>query len=260
MQKLCDLNGCNVPPKHVVTLGLNHSRMRKTLLLLPCLLAISTIFGQRTEFGLSLNSGLFSFAGRSATSTSAINSTANFPNYTNNPYGSRGGWCDGLSAELRRITRRRLLWGLSLGYEALRSRLSITSINVFNGVDAYSLAAHGHTDLTSRFINLYPSAGYRFTPGRLTVDLTGGLDLGYCLSAAENGKAYASNGATFSSSRGRKTITADIRSRLQVTVGYQKTAVYIGYSYGLIDYMAGYVGGSFGAWSRLLRFGLQYWL
>lgn len=234
--------------------------MRKLLFLLPGLLAISTLFGQKTEFGLSLNSGLFSFAGRGSTGTSAINSTANFSNYTNDPYGSKVGWCDGLSADLKRISRRHLLWGLSFGYEALRSRLSLTSINVFNGVDAYSLTAHGHTDLVSRFINLYPSAGYRFTPGRLTLDLTGGLDLAYCLSAAENGKAYASNGATFSSSRDRKTISADIRRRLEVSVGIHRTAVYVGYSYGLTNYMAGYIGGPGGASSRLLRFGLQYWL
>jgi hypothetical protein len=232
--------------------------MRKVLLLLPGLLSISTLFAQKTEFGLSLNSGLFYFTGRSAASASAINSTANFPNYTNDPYGSRVGWCDGLSAELKRITRQRLLLGLSLGYEALRSRLSITSINLFNGVDAYSLTAQGHTILTSEFINLFPSFGYRFIPGKLTVDLTGGLDLGYCFGAAENGKAEAGNGATYSTSRDRKTISADIRPRFQVSAGIHKMAAYVGYSYGLINYMAGYVGGSFGAYARILRFGLQY--
>jgi hypothetical protein len=234
--------------------------MRKILLLIPGLLTISAVIGQKTDFGLSLNSGLFSFAGRSATPASAINSAGGAPNYTNDPYGSKAAWCDGLSADLKRITRRHLLLGVSLGYEALRSQLSLTSVNVLNGVDAYSLAAHGHTYLTSRFINLFPSAGYRFTPGQLTVDLTGGLDLGHCLSAEENGKAYASNGATFSSSRDRKTISTDIRPRLQVSIGYHKAAVYVGYSYGLTNYMAGIIGGPAGAWSRLLRFGLQYWL
>jgi hypothetical protein len=240
--------------------------MRKALLLLPGLLFLATLFwptstlsAQETKFGISLNSGLFSFAGRSATSTSAINSTANLPNYTNNPYGSRVGWCDGLSVEVRRVTRRRLLLGVSLGYEALRSRLDVTSVNI-SGVDYYSVSAHGHTMLTSQFINLFPSIGYRFLPGKLTVDLTGGLDLGYCLSAEENGKAYAGNGLTYSSTRDRKTISADIRPRLQVSVGFHKTAVYVGYSYGLINDMAGYIGGPTGAYSRLLRFGLQYWL
>jgi hypothetical protein len=232
--------------------------MRKTLLFLSCLLSLSTLLAQKTEFGLSLNSGLFSFAGRSATSTSAINASAEFSNYTNDPYGSTVGWCDGLSADLKRVTRRRLLFGLSLGYEALRSELSLTSVNVFTGNLAYSLAAHGHTDLNSRFINLFPSIGYRFLPGKLTVDLTGGLDLGDCLSAQENGKAVAGNGATYASSRDRKTITADIRQRLQVSVGYHKTAVYVGYSYGLVNYTAGYIGGPTGAYARLLRFGLQY--
>jgi hypothetical protein len=232
--------------------------MRKILLLLPGLLFLSTLLAQKTEFGLSLNSGLFSFAGRSATSASAINSTANLPNYTNDPYGSRVGWCDGLSTELKRVTRWRLLLGLSLGYEALRSRVSITSINLFNGVDAYSVTAHGRTILTSQFIDLFPSFGYRFTPWKLTVDLTGGLDLGYCLSAAENGKADAGNSETYSSARDRKTISEDVRHRFQVAVGFHKTAIYVGYSYGLMNYTAGYIGGPTGAYARLLRFGLQY--
>jgi hypothetical protein len=232
--------------------------MRKVLLLLPGLLSIGTLFAQKTEFALSLNSGLFYFTGHSAVSASAINSTTELSGYTNDPYGSRVGWCDGLSAELKRVTRRRLLFGVSLGYEALRSQVSLTSVNVFNGVDAYSLTAHGHTILTSQFINLFPSFGYRFTPGKLTVDLTGGLDLGYCLSAAEKGKADASNGATFSSSRDRKTISLDVRHRLQVEVGFHKTAVYVGYSAGLMNYMAGYIGGLNSAYARILRFGLQY--
>jgi hypothetical protein len=240
--------------------------MRRVSLLLPGLLALSTVFGQHTEFGLSLNSGLFAFAGRSATSISTINSDAMLPNYTNDPYGSKVGWCDGLSADLRRVTRRHLLLEVSLGYEALRSKVSLTAVNVvtrpnpFTGADAYTVAAHGHTDLTSRFINLFPSVGYRFTPGKPTVELTGGLDLGHCLSAGENGKASATNGATFTTSRDRKTISADVRPRLQLSIGLHHTAVYVGYSYGLANYMAGYIGGPTGAWSRLLRFGLQYWL
>jgi hypothetical protein len=76
----------------------------------------------------------------------------------------------------------------------------------------------------------------------------------------ENGKAYAGNGLTYSSTRDRKTISADIRPRLQASVGFHKTAVYVGYSDGLINYMAGYIGGPTGAYARLLRFGWQYWL
>ena len=239
--------------------------MRKTLLLIAGLLAISTLFGQKTEFGLSLNSGLFSFAGHSAASTSSINASTNSSNssekvstYTNNPYGSKIGWCDGLSADLRRVIHGHLLLCVSIGYEVLRSQVAITSVNVFNGLDAYSITANGHTALISRFLNLFPSVGYRFTPGNLTVDLTGGLDLGHCLSAEEAGKANASNGMTFTISKDRTTISTDVRPRLQLSVGYHKTAVYVGYSYGLSNYMAGYVGGPVGAWSRLLRLGLQF--
>ena len=233
--------------------------MRKVLLLFPGLLMLSAVFGQTTELGLSLNTGLFSFAGHSAAPTSFINySTPQHSGYTNDPYGSKSGWCDGLSADLRRVTRRHLLFGVSLGYEALRSQVPLTGVDVYTGIDAYSIGAQGHTDLTSRFINLFPSVGYRFTPGKMTVDITGGVDLAYCLSVGEKGKADAVNGVTFASSRDRKTISMDIRPRLQLSAGYRRTAVYVGYSYGLSNYMKGYIGGPTGAYSRLLRFGVQY--
>jgi hypothetical protein len=233
--------------------------MRKVLLLLPGLLILSAAFGQTTELGLSLNSGLFSFAGRSAGPSSFINyNTPQHAGYTNNPYGSKTGWCDGMSVDLRRVTRRRLLFGVSLGYEVLRSQVSLTGVSVYTGTDVYNIGAQGHTDLTSRFINLFPFVGYRFTPGKMTVDVTGGLDLGHFLSARENGKARDDNGTTYISSWDRKTISTDIRPRLQLSAGYRRAAVYVGYSYGLSNYMKGYVGGPVGAYGRLLRFGVQY--
>jgi hypothetical protein len=235
--------------------------LRKIALILYGLLVISSSFGQKTELGISLNSGLFSFAGNSAAGTSFINSNAMvFPAYTNNPYGSRMGWCDGVSVDLKRVNRGRFLLGISIGYEELRSRVSLTSVAVTNQTLQYSVAAHGHTDLASRFINLFPSAGYRLMQSKLTIDLTGGLDLARCLSTRENGKAYASNGETFTTSRDRKTIAMDVRPRLQLSAAIHKTAVYVGYSYGLINYMSGYVGGVNNSYSRLLRVGLQYQL
>ncbi len=75
--------------------------------LLLTLLSLSTLSAQKTDFGLSLNSGLFSIAGRSATSTSAINNDADLPasNYTNNPYGSRVGDVGGTNDASSRILR-----------------------------------------------------------------------------------------------------------------------------------------------------------
>jgi hypothetical protein len=220
---------------------------------------MSSAYGQNTELGISLNSGLFSFTGRSAAGTSFINSNGMaFPSYTNNPYGSRVGWCDGLSMDLKRVTNGRVLLGISLGYEELRSRVSLASVAVTNQALEYSVAAHGHTDLISRFINLFPSIGYRLLQKKLTVDLTGGLDLGYCLSAEEKGKAFASNGEIYATSRDRKTISADIRPRLQLSTGLRRSTIYLGYSYGLINYVSDYVGGVNSAYSRFIRFGLQY--
>jgi hypothetical protein len=126
------------------------------------------------------------------------------------------------------------------------------------GYENYSVLANGQAILTSRFIDVEPFAGYRFTPGGVMVDLTGGVDLAHCLSARENGKAEAGNGISYHSFVDRKTISTDLRPRMQVTAGYRRVAVSAGYSLGLCNYMAGSIGGPTGAYGRLFRFGVQY--
>jgi hypothetical protein len=217
-----------------------------------------TTFGQTTEVTVSLNSGLFSFAGRSATSNSFVNSSSIYTGYTNNPYGSRSGLSYGLSIGAKHVIRRHLLLGVDGGYEVLRSIVHLEAISGSARVMSYPLPAHGQTTLASRFITIEPYLGYRLTPGKITLDLTGGLDLGFCPGARETGTAVTENDISYHTSVDRKTISMDVRPRLQLTAGYRKTAVYIGYSLGLINYMSGYVGGPTGAYARLFRFGIAY--
>src|SRR5450755_842612 len=100
--------------------------MQKTLPTLIALLFLTNTFGQKTEYGISLNSGLFSLAGRSAESTSFINFD-NFINsgYTNNPFGSNVGFSYGLSGDLKRVSKKDWIIGFDLGYEYLRSKILI---------------------------------------------------------------------------------------------------------------------------------------
>ena len=233
--------------------------MRQILLTLTCLFWFANAFGQTTELTVSLNSGLFSFAGRSASSSSFLNYTPGHGGYTNNPYGSDPGLSYGLSLGIKRVVRRHLLVGVDAGYEVLRSVVHLSWVSEAGTATSYSLPAHGQTILVSHFINVEPYVGFRVTPGRLTVDLTGGLDLAHCLSTREKGKAKGDNGTTYQTSVNRITITNDVRPRGQLTVGYRKTALYAGYSLGLRNYMGGYVGGPVPqAYGRLFRFGVQY--
>ena len=233
--------------------------MRKILLCIAGSIWLVAAVGQKTELALSLNSGLFSFSGRSATSSSFINyNGAENPGYTNNPYGSRPGWSYGLSAEVKHVVLRHFLIGIDGGYEVLRSRVRLTWVSGHFADDNDSIPIHGQTILTSRFINFFPYLGFRLTPGKFSVDVTGGFDVAHCLHAEEKGQAKDENNVVYNASLDRKTITTDVRPRVQLTLGYHKMALYIGYSKGISNYMAGYVGGPTGAYARILRFGIQY--
>lgn len=233
--------------------------MRKLLLSFFCFFLLLGAFGQQTELTVSLNSGLFSFAGRSATSNSFINSNPAHGGYTNNPYGTDPGLSYGLSAGVKRVIRRHWLLGVDAGYEVLRSSVRIDWINEVAPAGAIGLAVHGHSILTSRFVTVEPHLGYRLAPGKVTVDLTGGVDLADCLSARESGSATADNGNTYRTSVNRKTISFDLRPRLQVTAGYRRIFACMGYSLGVSNYMVGYVGGPVsGAYGRLVRFGVGW--
>ncbi|MDZ7934653.1 MAG: hypothetical protein U5M51_06775 [Emticicia sp.] len=233
--------------------------MQKTFLTLLLALFLTNIFGQKTEFKLTLNSGLFSFNGQSSDKNSQINfSNLTNSGYTNNPYGSMRGICYGLSGNLKRVTKKNLDIGLDLGFETLRSKVNITSINDYIGTSTYEYTASGQTFLNSNFINLFPYIGQRFNIRKLSLDIVGGLEIAYCLTATEKGDATATNGTKYTTSVDRKTINTDIRPRIQFSADYKKTGIYIGYSYGLANYKSGYEGGTNECYARLIRFGLTY--
>lgn len=232
--------------------------MQKTLLTIIALCFLNTSYGQKTEFRISLNSGLFSFTGKSAESVTFINYSNNFGRgYTNNPYGSRGGLGIGLSGNLKKLSTNHSIIGLDLGYELLRSKIKI------NGIfgDGESLSAKGKTFLNSNFINLHPFMGYRLPVNNLNIDFTGGLDIAYCISSKENGSATASDGTKYKTSVDRETINFDFRPRVQIEANYEKVGIYVGYSLGLANYKANYDGGKIDkCYASLLRFGLTYQL
>lgn len=233
--------------------------MKKLILTLTSVFFLTITYGQKTQFGVSINSGLFSFVGQSAESTSFINfSDQTNSGYTNNPYGSKSGFCYGLSGNIKRISKRNVIFGLDLGYEILRSKVTINKISGFTGTSTYEYDASGQTFLNSNFINLNPFFGYRISAKQINFDITGGLDIGYFLNTDEKGNATAINGTKYETSIDRKTLKWDKRLRVQLSVDYKKLGLYLGYSFGLSNYMNGYVGGTNEAYSRIFRFGMSY--
>jgi hypothetical protein len=233
--------------------------MRHLFLPILCLLSLTTVVGQTTEYAVSLNSGLFSFGGPSAEATSSINyDDRSQSGYTNNPYGSRNGLCAGLSGSVKRVGRAGFIVGVDLGYDLLRSRVRLDAVNGFTGKATYSYPATGDTYLNYSFLNAYPFVGYRLRLRTLSFDLTGGIDAAYCLKAVEAGAATATNDTRYTTSRDRRTLDYDARYRFQLLVSRKRLGVYAGYSRSPFNYKAGYVGGVNECYARLIRFGLTY--
>ena len=211
---------------------------------------------QQVDLGVSFNSGLFSFAGPSAASSSSINFNEDDKSaYTNNPYGSKNGFCYGVSGNLKAIAKTGFIFGLDLGYEALKSKIAIETIST----SGTQLPATGETFIHYDFINLFPFIGYRLAAHKkIFFDITAGLDNAICLTATEKGKATASDNSQYTTELDRKTITTDIRPRIQFSANYKRAGIYVGYSLGLRNYLVDDVGGTNECYSRMIRFGISY--
>lgn len=225
----------------------------KTIILLV-VFSLSHLYGQKTELRVSLNSGLFSFVGKSAAENSQINLyDQSNTGYTNDPYGSKNGFCYGVSLNLKRVTKSNVIYGIDFGYETLRSKVSIQSV-----YSTFQKKAAGQTFLNINSLNLNPSVGYRFNLDKLDIDLVGGFDIGYLLNTKEIGDASDEDGIEYSTSLDRNRIKYDFRPRIQISTDYKKFGLYLGYSIGLSNYLGGYIGGVNEAYSRMIRFGITY--
>lgn len=183
--------------------------------------------------------------------------------YTNNPYGTKNGLCIGLSGDFRHLTKGNFISGVDFGFETLKSKVNIDQVYDTWASLNYENAT-GKTYLNYHFMNLFPYIGKRINLNELSVDLTGGIDVGYVLSADEKGEAVSESGNSYNTAVERKTQNFDIRPRVQVAVQHNRFGVYAGYSYGIVNYVKGfYVAGSVGNSSapseaRMIRFGLTF--
>ena len=219
--------------------------------------------GQQTEFGISLNSGLFSFRGPSAEKeTFILVNEASEDNLTctNNPHGSKNGLLYGFSINLQLLTKRKFILGIDLGYENLRSLILIKHILILQDFGSFPpYNAKGKSILNQHFINVNPYFGYSVKLKRYSMDFLAGKDLAYCLFGKERGSwvqefDYEKQTIT----KNRSTIRFDFRPRIQSTIQYKKYGLYAAYSIGLVNYKSDYVGGVNECYSRMFRFGLTY--
>ena len=125
--------------------------------------------------------------------------------------------------------------------------------------DNGTFEADGESYMNSGFINLFPNIGYRALFEDFMLDIDIGVDLGYNIGTTEKGFAETES-REYETSVDRKTINMDVRPRAQLGISFNTIGGYIGYSKGLTNYLADYVGGSNGAYKNVIRIGIYYTL
>ena len=229
----------------------------RTIILLILLLTGQFSFGQKKQITFQANSGLFSFGGESANSTSFMNisDVGSISDYTNNPYGKNSSFSYGFGIQFQRLTSKDFIFGLQLSYESLSSKLTID--NAYGEI-TWSVK-EGKTILTNNFINLFPSIGQRVKLFKgIDSDFLFGFDFGIGLSSKEKYSLTSNQGHQISGTNERDIPNIDFRPRIEFINYYKSFGLSIGYSYGLTNYQSGLDGGDREAKARYLRFGLNY--
>ncbi len=235
--------------------------MRRIFLILFTGLFGYAAYGQKTEYSVHLNSGLFAFISTNPNPDAGLLIQYEYRDqdvyYTNDPYGSRKfGLSYGIAGQLQRVTGNRFIVGLQAGYENLRNRIKIRQSTDF--FTSSTLPAAGRTNLEHHFINLHPMAGYRFPVGTITFDFTAGPDLAYNFAIREKGKVMLNNDREIDVNRRRSNFGADARIRMNIAASYQNFGITAGYSQGLINYNRNLDGLNDRSVPQLFRFGAFY--
>jgi hypothetical protein len=247
--------------------------MLKSFFLIITLFGLMNVYGQKTELGVSFNSGLFSFSGNSVKNGYCVkNGWLGTTCYADIPYGAKKGLGDGLSVTLKRITKRHFIWGLDLGYESMKSREFIDSISLNGDPANYGFPATGTAFMRTNLFNIFPYIGKRIVLKKISIDIDAGIEFGLINTSNESGSVNAqSQKYTVHSEMSHALIKTDFRTRLQVGVNYHRYGAYLGYSWGQSDYSGGSGGGcspdpqypvdpmvNYKYYSRIIRFGVSY--
>jgi hypothetical protein len=225
--------------------------------------------GQQTEIRVSLDSGLFSYAGNGTSSSGVMNTSyGTFDGFVENPYGSKGGLSYGLSLDARHINENKAILGVSLGYQVLRSSTEIHTIaGDFQGLPSTDfifitqVRGDGNTHLTNYTVNLFPYYGRRLDTDISPIDILLGIDIAYILGTTNKGSVEGVTLGTFTTNENFFTESFDFRPRLQVSTDYKDFGLYIGYSLGLVNFKAPseyYYENAGEAKTRIFRFGVTY--
>jgi len=230
------------------------------LLSLLSLIFISTAYGQRIEYSIHFNSGLFNFNGQSNLSSFISNSPNPPGSYVDPPYGNKTTWTYDFAAQVQRITKSKLIYGVQLGYELVQNHVKIGDMRSdFNSV---IIPATGHSTVKLSFLDLYPSIGYRLSIRPLDIDLSLGPDIGFNIISREKAiarlKPLTGTGPEITVDRRIHNPGTDFGLRTSLTLYYGHLGLSAGYSYGLHNYYYSSYHRYEKFYPRFFRFGIVF--
>jgi hypothetical protein len=237
-----------------------------------CFLAFTfgTVTAQKTTVNINAYSGLFSFRGDAAVSTSRfiagldISTGISSPYRSYNIHGSLPAFSYSLEGQLVRNTKHGFLYGIGIAYEMLTSKVNIDSTVYYGEPATIHYDAKGSSKLKNTFITLNPFAGKRIFNKKISVDVLAGMDIAFCIRSHENGQANTITSTSYSeyitTNIDEPRPEVDVRPRLQLNMHYKKAGFLFGYSLGLTDYhiRKDYSNDYSKSFSSFLRFGLSY--
>jgi hypothetical protein len=221
-----------------------------------------------TEFYGEAGTGFFSFSGKSAVKSSFIvgvpaYSSFSFNSYTNDIYGHKKGLGASFGVFLQRVTKYKLIFGLSTGGEILKSKVPIDKTSP--APQAGEFIQKGTTVLTSKFINIRPFAGYRIAINNyLSADITGNIDFAFCTTPHHEKGSSTVQGPgpndiyTLTTDLDRNKTGVDVRLGFQLRINYKRYGLIAGYWAGQSNYYKDIIGANLEAYSRLVRAGISY--
>lgn len=218
---------------------------QRLISLIPLLISSVLAYGQHSEWSVYFSSGLFHVNSEVVVEPfySSINTytLANSKKdaYVNQPWGPNSGFSYGFGMEFKKVAKRKIIWGVDLGFESLQSKKNIYWINEVS-VQNY-VPAIGHSTMRNSYINIFPFLGYRIVCNKINIDLQGGGDMAFS-PILPHEKAEAKAIATgdviqcnISSRDHPGSAPVDFRWRVQCAIGYKKWKLFSGYSIGLLN-------------------------
>jgi hypothetical protein len=245
--------------------------MKTTLLILIVCFCLTFSYAQKIEISFLASAGVYHFSGASATGVSWFNGIGSTPNhyYTNNPYGSNGGFSYGAGLQAQHVSKGGFITGVQAGYDVLRSNENITYVYpgyayvlqaTFDYITENAILVKGKTHLQNESVNLSPYIGYRLKGKKINVDFMPGIDVAFNVSSYDKGKATGDDGAIYQTNNKLTDSPTDFRLKFGIAAGYKKWAITAGYIHGLTNFDKGVIGdgGPYIVHSELLRFGIIY--